>query len=85
VTFQTIKRPSFTRAEHARRFPIDELDTVTLVADERTDDDELVPAGTVGTVVAVWGEAEAFDIEFDAPFTGIATLMAGQIKTRGQR
>ena len=53
MTFQTIKRPSFTRAEHARRFPIDELDTVTLVADERTDDDELVPAGTVGTVVAV--------------------------------
>ncbi len=47
---------------------------MTLAVDAQTEDGETVPAGTVGTVVAVWGEAEAFDIEFDAPFTGLVTI-----------
>ncbi|MDP4024859.1 hypothetical protein Q8W71_19700 [Methylobacterium sp. NEAU 140] len=58
---------------------------MTLAVEARTDDGEAVPAGTVGTVVAVWGEAEAFDIEFDAPFTGLATLTREQLRDHRSR
>ncbi|MCJ2059640.1 DUF4926 domain-containing protein [Methylobacterium sp. J-048] len=74
MTYEAPTRPAFTTHSPDRRFPIDTLDAVTLAADAQTDDGETVPAGTVGTVVAVWGEAEAFDIEFDAPFTGLVTI-----------
>jgi hypothetical protein len=74
MTYEAPNRPAFTTEVRGRRFPIDELDAVTLAVEIQTDDGETVPTGTKGTVVAVWGEAEAFDVEFDAPFTGLATV-----------
>ena len=74
MTYEAPNRPAFTTEARERRFAIDELDAVTLAVETRTEDGETVPAGTVGTVVAVWGQAEAFDIEFDAPFTGLVTV-----------
>jgi hypothetical protein len=84
MTYEAPNRPAFTTERRVRRFPIDELDAVTLAVETRTDDGETVPAGIVGTVVAVWGEAEAFDVEFDAPFTGLATIDRAMI-SRGKR
>lgn len=74
MSFQPTISGTFLVEAHVRRFAIDEMDAVTLAIDVRTADDEVVPAGTVGTVVAVWGQAEAFEVEFDAPFTGLATV-----------
>lgn len=85
LTYEAPNRPAFATPERERRFPIDELDAVTLATDARTEDGETVPAGTVGTVVAVWGEADAFDIEFDAPFTGLATVGPEAIRDHRRR
>jgi hypothetical protein len=80
MTYGAPNRPAFTTDGPPRRFAIDALDAVTLAVDAQTEDGETVPAGTVGTVVAVWGEAEAFDIEFDAPFTGLVTIEREMIR-----
>ncbi|MGX9981608.1 hypothetical protein [Methylobacterium fujisawaense] len=78
--FPNPNRPTFTVTPHVRRFPIDELDAVTLDVDTRTSEGETVPAGTTGTVMAVWGQAEAFEVEFDEPFTGLARIDQSMIR-----
>lgn len=71
--------PTFREAEYRtvasqRRFPIDELDEVTLSRDVVDMDGRRVPAGSVGTVVGVWGEMAAFEVEFTRPFQALATV-----------
>ncbi|WP_246692903.1 hypothetical protein [Methylobacterium sp. WL64] len=78
--FPTPNKPTFTVTEHVRRFLIDELDAVTLDVATQTSDGETVPAGTTGTVMAVWGQAEAFEVEFDEPFTGLARVDPSMIR-----
>lgn len=51
-----------------------ELDCVRLLRSSIDMDDKLVPAGSVGTIVAVWGGGEAFEVEFVEPFQALVTV-----------
>ncbi|WP_298957926.1 DUF4926 domain-containing protein [uncultured Methylobacterium sp.] len=76
----SLARPYFRIAEGARRLPLDELDVVAVgpgVVDE--DEGRGIPAGSVGTIVAVYGEGEAFCVEFEEPFHALATVGRDQI------
>ncbi|RVU18805.1 DUF4926 domain-containing protein [Methylobacterium oryzihabitans] len=67
--------PYFRITEEVRRLPLDELDVVAVgpgVVDE--DEGREIPAGSVGTIVAVYGEGEAFCVEFEEPFHALATV-----------
>jgi Domain of unknown function (DUF4926) len=53
--------------------PIGELDRVVLQSD-LTVDGRRLPRGSSGTVVAIWGGGEAFEVEFTKPFACLATI-----------
>ncbi len=55
----------------ATGFP--ELSVVALVRDVITDDG-LLPAGSKGTVVAVYSSGDGYEVEFFAPFHAVETL-----------
>jgi hypothetical protein len=57
-----------------------ELSVVAVLRDVLTDDGAIVPAGTEGTVVGVWGEGEAYEVEFDEPVVGNATVRADALR-----
>lgn len=59
---------------------IREFDRVALLADVVGDDQVLVPAGSVGTVVAVWSQGAAFEVEFTRPVDALATVEAVLLK-----
>ncbi|KQP93813.1 hypothetical protein ASF60_14275 [Methylobacterium sp. Leaf113] len=62
-----------------------ELDDVVLLADARTDDGTLIQAGTEGTVVAIWQDGAAYEVEFTEPEGALATVRATGIKRIGRR
>lgn len=51
-----------------------ELDRVRTLADVVGEDGEAVPAGSTGTVVAIWDGGAAFDVEFTRPVEALAAL-----------
>lgn len=53
-----------------------DLDVVRLTSDMTTDDGEAVLAGTRGTVVGVWGDGVAYEVEVEA---GLVTATAAQL------
>lgn len=53
-----------------------DLDVVRLAFDAVTDEGDPVPAGTRGTVVAVWGDGAAYEVEVEA---GLVTATAEQL------
>lgn len=56
-----------------------ELDVVTLKTAALSDDGDTVPAGATGTIVAVYGDAAAFGVEFETPLHALATVYPHQI------
>ena len=52
---------------------IAELDRVVLKSDVTVDGKSL-PSGSIGTVVAIWGGGEAFEVEFSEPIACLATI-----------
>lgn len=58
---------------------IRELDMARLLVPDTDDDGHEVPAGSVGTVVGVWNQGEAYEVEFVVPFQALATVEGGQI------
>ncbi|RVU21925.1 DUF4926 domain-containing protein [Methylobacterium oryzihabitans] len=59
---------------------IRELDRVELLAGVLGDEEVAVPAGAVGTVVSVWAEGAAFEVEFTQPVDALATVDAGLLR-----
>lgn len=57
-----------------------ELTDVALVRAAVTDEGAPVPAGTEGTVVAVWGRGAAYEVEFAPPIVGLATVAAQDLR-----
>lgn len=53
-----------------------DLDIVSALHAVMTDEGEEVPAGTRGTVVAVYGAGKAYEVEFEA---GLATVYAADL------
>ena len=60
------------------QFP--ELSVVEVLRDVRTDDGLAIPAGSRGTIVAIWGEGDAYEVEFSRPVVGLATVLAGALR-----
>jgi hypothetical protein len=70
---------SFETMHTLRRAPaasllFPELSVVEVVRDVETDDGQRVPAGSQGTVVAVYGGGKAYEVEFAEPVVGNTTL-----------
>lgn len=58
---------------------LEELDRVSTTAPVETDGG-ILPAAASGTVVAVWGKGEAYEVEFTRPFRALVTLQASQVR-----
>ncbi len=80
MSFEPSHAPRYRIVASERRFPIDELDEVILSRDVVDMDGQCVPAGSVGTVVGVWGEMAAFEVEFTQPFQALATVQRDAIR-----
>ena len=68
----------FAAEDRALVSPV-ELDVVTLKTPATSDDGETVPAGAAGTIVAIYGDAVAFGVEFETPIHALATVYPHQI------
>lgn len=71
---------AFTAEDRALISPA-ELDVVTLKTPAMSDDGVMVPAGAAGTIVAVYGDAAAFGVEFETPIHALATVYPQQISS----
>lgn len=60
--------------------PVRELDRVRVLRAVQGDDDLTVPAGANGTVVAVYAEEAAFEVEFTDPVDTLATIDAAAVR-----
>lgn len=65
-------RPAEDRAPTGALFR--ELDRVRILTDTVGEDGESVPAGSTGTIVAVWNGGAAFDVEFTRLVEALAAL-----------
>lgn len=77
MTIETLyrQRPPQTATQ-----PFAELSVVAVLCEVRTDEGAAVPAGTEGTIVAVYAGGEAYEVEFDEPVLGIATVRADALR-----
>lgn len=64
--------------------PLRDLDDVRVLAEVVTMDGDKIPAGTEGTVVAIWGAGEAYEVEFPEPMGALATVDAKQVQRIGR-
>lgn len=60
--------------------PIPELALVELMVGSRTIEGVDVPAGRVGTVVFVYAEGEAYEVEFAEPVGTLVTVPAEHVR-----
>ncbi len=56
-----------------------ELAIVSLAADVRTDDGDLMQAGAQGTIVGIWPDG-FFEVEFPEPEGALATVAAKDLR-----
>lgn len=61
-----------------------ELDDARLLADAVTLDGDTITAGTIGTVVGVWGCGEAYEVEFADPMGALCTVEARHLAYAGR-
>lgn len=59
--------------------PVRELDRVRVLRSVVGDDDRTVPAGATGTVVAIYADGAAFEVEFTEPVDTLATVDAATV------
>lgn len=57
-----------------------ELAAVALGSEVTTDDGRVLGAGACGTIVGVWGNGTAYDVEFIEPFAALGTVGAEAIR-----
>lgn len=79
---ETSPRPVTRDRDEPRR--IEELDRIELLTDVLADDAVSVPAGSVGTVVAIWAGGAAFEVEFTRPVDALATVDAAVLRVVGR-
>ncbi|MCJ2134919.1 DUF4926 domain-containing protein [Methylobacterium sp. J-026] len=59
--------------------PVRELDRVRVLRSVIGDDDLTVPAGATGTVVGIYADGAAFEVEFTEPVDTLATVDAATV------
>jgi hypothetical protein len=57
-----------------------ELTRVALLSSVTGDDGTLLPEGATGTVVAVWGDGAAYEVDFGAPYEDLAVVEASGLR-----
>lgn len=72
--------PVFYLQASAADAPIPEFSVVALGAALALGDARILPAGSEGTVVGLWGDGEGYVVEFDTPFHTIATVEGGSLR-----
>jgi hypothetical protein len=77
MSFDTLYQ---SRAPIAQPQGLAELSVVTLLREVVTDVGVTVPAGTEGTIVGVWADGKAYEVEFDEPVVGNATVRADALR-----
>jgi Domain of unknown function (DUF4926) len=60
--------------------PVRELDRVRVLQAVTGDDDLTAPVGATGTVVAVYADGAAFEVEFTEPVDTLATVEAAVVR-----
>lgn len=60
--------------------PVRELDRVRILRSVAGDDDLMVSEGATGTVVAIYADGEAFEVEFTDPVDTLATVDAAALR-----
>ncbi|MEH3119441.1 MAG: DUF4926 domain-containing protein [Methylorubrum populi] len=65
----------------APRSAFKDLDRVILTADMATDDGDTVVAGSEGTIVGVWRDGAAYEVEFTTPVAGLATVLPSALRS----
>ncbi|MCF4124007.1 DUF4926 domain-containing protein [Methylobacterium sp. SyP6R] len=83
LTFVTETSPRLATRDRGEPSRIEELDRVELLADVLGDDQVTVPAGSIGTVVAIWAGGAAFEVEFTRPVDALATVDASLLRVVG--
>ena len=61
-----------------------DLDDVVLLASARSLDGYPIPVGAEGTIVGVWQDGEAFEVEFSEPHEALATVPVAALKYVGR-
>ena len=84
LTFVTEAPPRLAARDRNEPARIEELDRVELLANVLGDDQVTVPAGSVGTVVAIWAGGAAFEVEFTQPVDALATVDAALLRVVGR-
>ncbi len=62
------------------RSDLRDLDRVAITVAVVSDDGDTIPAGTEGTIVAVWRDGAGFEIEFADPPGALATVEQEQVR-----
>ncbi len=65
------------RGEGGARFR--DLDSILVTIPVTTDDGDAIPAGTEGTVVGIWRDGAAYEVEFAQPPGALATVAADDL------
>ena len=65
--------------------PIAELDRVTIGCEIEGDAGETIPSGSSGTVVAIWADGAAYEVEFVNPVSALATVKSDAISVHHPR
>ena len=74
LTFVTSPPGRRVRPRQVERDALCELDRVRVLADVEADEGVMVPAGSIGTVVAIWAGGAAYEVEFTRPVDALATI-----------
>ncbi|AWN39042.1 DUF4926 domain-containing protein [Methylobacterium radiodurans] len=64
--------------------PFRELDEARLLADAVTLDGDTIAAWTIGTIVGIWRNGEAYEVEFAEPMGALCTVEAGHLAYAGR-
>ena len=62
------------------RSDLRDLDRVALITAAVTDDGVTMEAGSEGTIVGVWRDGEAYEVEFAEPTGALATVEATNLR-----
>jgi hypothetical protein len=78
LTLTLDSSPAASRAPRNAAFR--ELDRVQTLEDVAGEDGERVPEGSEGTIVAIWGDGEAFEVEFMRPVETLSAIRPDLLK-----
>ena len=66
--------------QDAQRSSLRDLDDVVLLADTLSDDGDLIPTGSEGTIVRVHGAGESYVVEFAEPEGALVSVFPHEVR-----